>query len=209
MSTDTLEQAVVSILSNRGFIRDSELQEQVRFLRPDFRSSVQQPLSTMFQSINGKLRKYSMEVKSIHLANSNNERVTYHGLVNTEEDFVSKEFGSPFDAVQLKFFAKIVEKLLEEKYLSTDDIADLRNQDKLRRDEAHTFVRQLESQGWLRRNDTNYLVLGVRAHLELRSYLEGLIMDQADLEELDKAEREQREAQLRGIIAEMPQIIVY
>jgi hypothetical protein len=209
MSTDTLEQAVTNILTQRGFIRDSELKEQVNYIKPDFRASADRPLPEMFRSINEKLRKFSMEIKSIHLTNSNNERVTYHGLVNTEEDFVSKEYGSTFEAGELKFFTKIVEKLLEEKYLSSDDIADLRSHDRMRRDEATAFVAQLESQGWLRRNDSNYLILGVRAHLELRTYLEGVIMDSADLDSLEEDERAEKVAQLKAIIAEMPQIIVY
>lgn len=209
MSNDTLEQAVVNILTQRGYVRDSELLENLDFIKPDFNTAGQQlSLPTMFKSINTKLRKFSMEIKSIHLTNSNNDRVTYHGIVNTEEDFVSKEYGSPFEPAELKFFTQIVNKLLEEKYLSTDDIADLRPLDKMSRDKCAAFVAKLEAMGWLRRDDSNYLILGVRTHLELRSYLEGVIMDSGG--EAEEGAREaERVAQLRSIVAELPQIIVY
>jgi hypothetical protein len=209
MAGDTLEQAVVNILVMHGYLRDSELQDMIAYIKGDFPGQGNGPLSTMFRSINLQLRKFSMEVKSIHLTNSNNDRVTYHGIVNTEEDFVSKEFGAPFDAIELKYFAQIANKLLEDKYLSSDDIICLRPMDKIKREQAHAFIAQLEGGGWLRRDDSNYIVLGVRAQLELRAYLEGVVMDSADLEGLGEAERAAKTAQLRALVEEMPQIIVY
>jgi hypothetical protein len=209
MSADTLEQAIVNILVMHGYMRDSDLQETIAYIKSDFPGQGNGTLSTMFRSINIQLRKFSMEVKSIHLTNSNNDRVTYHGIVNTEEDFVSKEFGAPFDAIELKYFAQIANKLLEDKYLSSDDILGLRPMDKIKREQAHAFVGKLESDGWLRRDESNYLVLGVRAQLEMRAYLEGAVMESVDLEALGEAERAAKTAQLKQLVDDMPQIIVY
>lgn len=210
MATNTLEQAVINLLTTYGFLKDSELIEKINFVKDECNAKNENiVLSTLFRSINTNLRRFSFEIKSIHLTNSNGERVTYHGLVNTEEDFVAKEFGAPFDATELKFFAQMVSKLMEEKFLSTQDILALRKNDKIKNDQAEAFISRLEALGWLRRDHNNYIVLGVKAHLELRSYLESLIMDSVDLESLPEAARGTKQAKLRALVAEMPQIIVY
>eukprot|EP01032_Pedospumella_encystans_P021921 gene21921-24856_t len=208
MSIETIEHAVINLLTVNGFLKDSDLLDQLESVKEDF-SVGQINLPTIFRSINGNLRKYAMEIKSIHLTNSNNDRITYHGLVNTEEDFVSKEYGAPFDPVELKYFTQIAGKLLEDNYLSTGDILDLRNADKIKKDQAQSFIAKLETLGYLRRNDANYLILGVRAHLELRSYLESVIMNAVDVDALEETQREERMAHLRTVIDELPQIIVY
>jgi hypothetical protein len=166
-------------------------------------------LPAIFREINTDLRRYSMEIKSIHLTNSNNDRVTYHGLVNTEEDSVAKDHGTPFNIYELKYFVQITNKLLESNYLSTADIVNFRDQERIKREQAHNFIGKLENLGYLRRNDANYLILGVKAHLELRSYLESVILEAADLEALEEAERKEKTAQLKALIDELPQIIVY
>ena len=50
------------------------------------------------------------------------EWLYYHGMANVEDDPVSKTLGSEFAADETTFFSLIVTKLLEHKYLSTDDI---------------------------------------------------------------------------------------
>ena len=209
---DRIHEAVISLLTQKGFIRDDELKENLQFIRRDcdVDQAVNLTPSTLFSAINAKIRKFSFEIKSINLTNSNNVRVMYHGMVNTEEDFVAKEFGSPLDAMELKYFSRIASKLLEKKYLSTDELSDLRPMDKMRRDEALTLISRLELLGWLRRNDSNYMILGVRAHLELRSFFECLIMESVDLDGIESnKERVEKEAQLKEWVAELPQIFVY
>ena len=205
MSINNLEKALVNILTVHGYLKDSELQNFINEIKGDFSIGDQEvPFPTLFRNININLRKFSMEIKSIHLENSNNDRVTYHSLVNTEEDYVSKEFGSAFSAHELKYFGNMAIKLLEHKFLSSDDLVDLRPLDKMSRDEAQIFVQKLESNGWLRRNDSNYLILGVRTQLELRSFLESTIRDNIDIDGTEEGQ-----TQVNTIIDEMPQIIVY
>jgi hypothetical protein len=64
----------------------------------------------------------SLEIKSMALKDSQNEWIYYHGIVNNEEDFIAKDFGSQFDAIELKYFSDIALKLLDEKYLASDDL---------------------------------------------------------------------------------------
>ena len=54
------------------------------------------------------------------------EWVFYHALVNTEEDTASKEVGTELKADEIQFFSKLTLKLVEENYLSTDDIYRIR-----------------------------------------------------------------------------------
>ena len=208
MATETIEHAVVNLLTANGYLRDSELLEKLELVKDDFNAG-HISLPTIFRSLNANLRRFSMEIKSIHLTNSNNDRITYHGLVNTEEDFVSKEFGAPFDAAELKYFTVIVGKLLEVNFLSTADILGLWNIDKTKKEQAQSFISKLESLGYLRRNDANYLILGVKSHLELRFYLESVIQNTVDLDALDDAQREEKAAQIKALLDDMPQIIVY
>ena len=219
MATDTIDKAVIHILTTFGFIKDSELIEHIDYIKDDFKEVSDLSIPTIFRSINAKLRKFSFEVRSVHLTNSNNARVTYHGIVNTEEDHVAKDFGASFSAADVKYFAQVAMKLLEEHSLSTHEVFDLHpyaqkvNEAKRRENsytrEIEATIARLESHGWFRRNDSNYIVLGARAHLELRSYFESVIMDSEDLEAMDAAEKAERTAHLKSLIADMPQIIVY
>jgi len=208
MATETIEHAVVNLLTANGYLRDSDLLEKLELVKDDFHAG-HISLPIIFRSINANLRRFSMEIKSIHLTNSNNDRITYHGLVNTEEDFVAKEFGAPFDTNELKYFTVIVSKLLEVNFLSTADILGLRNAEKIKKEQAQSFLAKLEGHGYLRRNDANYLILGVKTHLELRSYLESVIQNAVDLDALEDAQREEKAAQIKALIDDMPQIIVY
>jgi hypothetical protein len=71
-------------------------------------------------------------------------------------------------------------------------------------------VARLEEMGWLRRNDSNYLILGVRAYLELRTTFANMLRDAMELEEGDRGggDREKMAA-MQVVLDEMPQQIIY
>ena len=55
----------------------------------------------------------SVEIKSVALKDLDGNWVYYHGVVNTEDDLVSKDHGSRFSTSELKFFAEIGVKIIE------------------------------------------------------------------------------------------------
>jgi tRNA splicing endonuclease len=86
-------------------------------------------------------------------------RVHYHGIVNTEEDDVSKIFGSDLLPDELKFFSDLIQKLLENNYLSTDDIYRFKN-DKWKGSQTDVVLEKLRERGWLQRDSRSFWEIG-------------------------------------------------
>jgi len=73
--------------------------------------------------------------------------------------------------------------------------------------ETESFLSKLLAEGWIAQNDSNYWVLGVRTHLELRTQLEEAIMQAAADE--DGKVTEDRKTDLQRLFSSLPQIIMY
>lgn len=201
-SSEKLEHAISQLLIAHGYMEHSFLEECIEGIRDEF-APTDALLEDMFASINDNLRPLSMEVKTVSLSSDNSgERVKYHGIVNTEEDTVSKLHGSQFSAEELAAFVAIVNKLLERKYLSSDDILSAVAKN-INKQKLAVILNKLRSKGWLDNDDTNYWILGVRTYLELKPYLESVLMNLGDdADELDREEAQQ-------LVNALPQLIVY
>jgi len=177
---------------------DTDLKDQIAYLASDF-SGTDRSLEEIFKIINTDLRKFSFEIRSVRMpiqgVNGTNLQM-YHGIVNMEEDAVAKDHGSCLDVADIKLFALISIRILQVKYLSTDDVISLQPGLDKKRLHIESLIARLEAAGWLRRNDSNYLVLGIRSYLELQ-----------DLE--DEDEKTSRAQEINRVIELMPQQIVY
>jgi hypothetical protein len=91
MDRADLEKCVCQLLMGGGLVSDADLKHQLRILN---KQQEILDLPVYFGSINQKLRALSLEIKSIQVGDDRNSRVVLHGIVNTEEDFVSKKWGT-------------------------------------------------------------------------------------------------------------------
>lgn len=200
-TSDKLELAISQLLIAHGYMEHSFLEECIEGLRDEF-APTDASLEDLFEKINDNLKPLSMEVKTVYIqSSSGSERTRYHGIVNTEEDQVSKLHGSQFTAEELVAFVAIVNKLLERKYLSTDDIMSAVS--KITKSKLTLILNKLRSKGWLDNDDSNYWILGVRTYLELKPNLESVLLNlEEDADELDKEEAQQ-------LVNALPQLIVY
>ena len=95
----------------------------------------------------------------------------------------------------------------QEKYLSSADIRRL-SSSKGSTSDTENLLQQLENDGWLKKNDSNYWVLGVRSYLELRPLLEEALL-QPDEQIESQASADTDKGQARRIVEALPQIILY
>jgi hypothetical protein len=102
--------------------------------------------------------------------NTTNDFIYYHGVVNNQEDEISKLFGSQFEPSELKFFSQISVKLLEHVFLSSSELYEVSRSSS--NSQTDRLLARLLAEGWLARDDRNYWALGARSYLELRSFLE-------------------------------------
>ena len=134
----------------------------------------------------------------------------YHAVANTEDDVVAKETQN-YSEKEVVFFRSLLERLLEEKYLSIDDVKSLKTADI----DIQRFLERLREHGWLQRDDRNYWefgnfksltipaspllpVVGPKVYIELKQYLEALMRDQEGSEE-----------EMRERLMSLPQLILY
>jgi len=227
---DVIEKVILQVLINAGIMRDEDLLVQLELLKNNLSgvdSSNKKTLTDVFKNINANLRHLSMEVRSVIIvtgADYSNRRSSssssssssggtikevYHGLVNTEEDFVAKDYGSEFNPIELKYFSDMIYRLLTVRYLSSMDILDFKPAKNYSDNDATNFIRQLESLGWLQRNDSNYLELGNRSYLELHSFLSNAITNSEDLDGLAEDAKEARRNELRQQVLKLPQLLNY
>lgn len=198
----------MQILLYCGSIDSKALDGYVARLKKDFADAGSVPLADTLKRINVGIRKFSLELRSMR-SKDDDEWVTYYGLVNTEDDDISKAHGIKhiFDELELRFFStKLMPKLMEQKYMSTDDVTSLESvADK--KAKVHSLLPRLEAAKWLSRgNDKGYWELGPRAFLELKSHLESLLRMQGQDEDVSE---EQRAADFDEAKAQLPQILYY
>lgn len=169
-----LQKAVCQIIISHGFVRDEDIKSHIiKIMGND--NVLHDGIGGLFQRINQNLRKLSFEIKSVVLKDTNGTHSTFHGFVNTLDDNISKSFGSSFTVSEVKFFEKICVEILEKKCLNTNDIVTLKeNHQVVNHDQ---FLDKLLSQGWLRKNESNYWELGVKSYLELRTHFESILAD--------------------------------
>jgi hypothetical protein len=227
---DVIEKSILQMLINAGIMRDEDLLVQLELLKKSLStssaSSNNKTLTEVFKNINANLRHLSLEIRSVIIvptANTSSRRSSsssssssseisirevYHGLVNSEEDFVAKDYGSEFDPIELKYFSEMIYKIMAAHYLSSTDILGFKPA-KYNECQATTFLHRLESLGWLQRNDSNYLVLGSRSYLELHTFLSNVITNSEDLDGLAEDAKEARRNELRQQVLKLPQLLNY
>lgn len=212
MATELFDKKVFQVIHAHGIIEASKLVELLEKIDPSFDSSGQ-AVKDMFKRINGKIRAFSLEIKSVVQFEDGEDdgsagaRSIFHGIVNTEDDHNSKEFGSDFSAQELKFVSAILEKLLEQKFLSSQELIDLCPVNVFNGNAqlASNFLAKLQGQCWLQRDPHNNWIIGSRSFLELRGFLESVITPGVDGEDLDAATQQEIQEEL----ARLPQILMY
>ena len=151
------EKAVFQIVLAASCIEDSVLQDHILYLKKDI--PYEGSLHQIFSHINQSIRSYSFELRTVVLKKVNNEGVStlvyYHAIANTEDDSISKEI-KIYSEKEIVFFRSLLERMLEEKYLSMDDIKALKGTDI----DVKRFLERLQEHGWLQRDDRNYWEFG-------------------------------------------------
>ena len=259
------EKAIVQLIIAHGIVENNILESEIEAIRKDFRNEKARPLRESFIRINVKLRKLSLEIKSIikskcvgceSITNiraaicegcsdplARCEWVQYHGIVNNEEDFVSKEVGTELKPEEIRFFSGLTQKLLERNYVSTDEIYSIRN-DKWSHSDTDVVLEKLRAKCWLQRDDRSFWeigihssqilevshellsrilitdrlillnlnfyqylfgILGLRTHLELRSFIETSVKNL----ERDDGNAEVAERNIAEQLAKLPGITTY
>lgn len=204
-------------MDRRGLVGDDEIRDVY-------------PLREMFTRMNTKIRGLNMEIKSVltkkaseTFADSSGDGdddhevedvwIYHHGIVNTDADPVATNFGSYFEVEEIKVFQEILTQLIEKDFLSTHDMYhEIKQAVSTIKSSAWTtrsidaFLEKLIAQQWLRRNDRGYYVIGLKAFLELRSYLEGIIRDSKPSGMMSDEEHQNFK---HSKIAKIPQVIIY
>lgn len=175
------EKAIIQLLIAHGIVENSVLENEIAAIRKDYRNEKVRSLRESFIRMNVKLRKLSMEIKSLvkskcmgceSITNvrpaicescsdplARNEWIHYHSIVNNEEDFVSKEVGTELKPEEIRFFSHLIQKLLERNYLSTDEIYNMRI-DKWSHSDTDVVLEKLRMKGWLQRDDRSFWEIG-------------------------------------------------
>jgi hypothetical protein len=209
----SISHAVWLILLQYGVIEANNLLQIIDNIKSDFGDYSRQPIDEIFKKLNKEARPLSLEIKSVAIKNSKGDFVYYHGVVNTHEDEVAKQFGGSFSPNELKFFTLLVLKLIEQKHMVTDEIKrykeELVKHGKIKEIEGRYltdgFLTKLEADKWLRRDDSNRWVVGIKTFLELKSYVETAIMNSVEDNEDNSAEMDIA----RAHVNDLPQIILY
>lgn len=206
------------LLLQHGVIEETKLREIIENIKDDFYDYRGQPINDIFKALNKEARPLSFEVKSVVMKNNDGDFVYYHGIVNTEEDEVAKNFGGNFTANELKFFSVLVLKLIEMKRMVTDEIKTFKDEcvkTGLVKDIETRYLREvlldkLKDEKWLRFDDHNRWVVGIRSYLELKPWMEASITSQVeeDVNDEGQSNAEQKEIATSHIDS-LPQIILY
>jgi len=190
MPLSHVEKCVIQVLLNHGIIEDLKLTGFISEITREYFKTLESgrdqnvdsiDKESLFQNINKNIRKFGMEVKSI-IERDGEKLVYHHGVVNTEEDFIAKTFGAGhFDQTEIDFFNKLAIKLVQVGKHSTRDIeqSDARPM-KWSDSDVGVVLGKLSEKRWLDRDDRNYWVLGLRAFLELRRFIEGIMSEGDD-----------------------------
>jgi hypothetical protein len=219
ISIDETCASIFQILSTYHILEDEKMKSYCNSLMSEWKGNAgmkEYDLNSIFKNINKKLRTISLEIRTVAIrsddsgnheedqqqttttssSSANSHWTYYHGLVNTEEDLLSKEFGNnQFSTVEFKLFSLLTIQLAMLKQMNTNDIIKLNknsNDNKLSQSEIYSFLQKLENSHWLSKNLHNYYILGPRSFLELQSYLETSIREGniSGLEDFTDVERE-------------------
>ncbi len=232
--------SVFQILSSCGCLLDGELKIALNNIKGDFSAEELIPISPspntvptdaelrgLFSFMNPELRKLSFEIKTVAIrkgnarggsslstgSSSNEELIIYHGLVNTSDDKVAELEGSPLSAKETTLFKAIIEHLLIAKKLSTTDIQEnVQTDKKMHQSDVEEILQKLIHERWLDRDDRNFIIIGPRSFLELKTVLEDLI-ENSDLvsgkDGDDPKEEEQRAREVAALKSGLPQILLH
>lgn len=203
--------AILQILLAHKCLEEDDLVKYVDYIKNDYLgASATYSLRDIFAAINPKLRDLSLEIKSVAIKKDDSNAFTYyHGVVNNEEDYVSKEHGNYFDTQELKYFSMVVTRLLSAKSYSTSDIIAFKPYSAWTNQRIHHFLDRLIRDKWLTRNDRNHIVIGPRSYLELRSYLETALQNKQTGDEEDADNEPENDADIQTLIHSLPSNILY
>lgn len=137
---DKLEHAIWMILMANRYIDDESLKRIIEDVRSDFKSN-NDPVENIFENMNRDMKAISFQIKTCVMKDGEGRLTKYHSICNTEEDEISKQFGSSFNPNELKFFTLLALKLIEMKHLTTSEISAFHKKqvedDKIRVSEYH------------------------------------------------------------------------
>ena len=192
-----IEKAAVQVLLQKHVIEDSEMLALIGRLKKDFEGveDAAVDLSAWFARINKNIKRAGMEIKTVtikkeagrdmELEDDDNESgisravwMKYHGIVNLEEDFVSKEYGTSFGEPEIKLFSDLIPQLLDKKVMSMFDVETCTKNISLSASRKAEVLLDLETEGWLQREDERgYWELGMRSYLELKAHMEAVLVN--------------------------------
>lgn len=178
-----VEKAIMQLLFAKGTIEDTRMKDYAKELHEDLPGNGSDTsLNDMFSNINEELRDYGFEVRTVcqRIGNSRNV-IQYYGIANVEDDAVAKKFGTRLDQFEVKFFSDILSKLIETKKLTTTEVTDLKHTT-WNKSQTQDVLEKLQNEGWLDRDDSNLVILGPRAYLELDTHIRELIGDSQESE---------------------------
>lgn len=197
------------LLSARGCFSEDELLEILpKATGEEFTS---ESLLALLRSVNDSVKPFGFEVRTLIVTDRRtNARQKYHGLINIEEDYAAKEHGSSFTPEELKEFTAVIDKLLWNTSMTTGEVTEIcsaASGKRLKESEVQVIVSRWEDQHWLSREQRNYLIIGPRTYLELRSLLDHLLENPLNEEDADMTE-EAREEAVNRIKQSFPQSIL-
>ncbi len=196
-----LDTALFQIVTAHGIIEDSKLRQHIIQLEQDFGSLASNvDINESFKRVNARMRFFSIEIRTVVDSITAGERDIYHGVANVEGDLVSRDFGSDYDAQELKFFEEILTKLLTQSVISTVEAVDAYPKaESIAKVEG--IIGRLLRDRWLDRDSRDYIQIGLRSYLELSSFLQ---------EKLRNLESEQEPDEVASFAKiRFPQVILY
>jgi hypothetical protein len=245
VSVDEVSATVFQILSHYHYLEDNRFQQFIEAMKAEWtagnesQSQIQIDLKTIFKTVNKRLRLLSLEVKTVAMPRSltnqededggngdDSQWIYYHGLVNTEEDFIAKEFGvgvlsatagsssSSLSVPELKIFSSLSIQLILMKAMSTNDILSfikkkIASVSKLTNQDCHTFLSKLENDGWIMKNSRGFNILSPRSYLELKPYFETTLNINEDEEEIPAYLEDFTEKERDSALKSLPTLIIY
>ena len=93
-----------------------------------------------------------MEIKTV-LLRHDQDRTSYHCIVNTACDFVTTEFGSTFTDLEMEFVREIMSMLIGNRQIGITEIRESASEVKLPTSKASSVVDKLIDECWLIRNE--------------------------------------------------------
>lgn len=197
------------LLSARGCMTEEELVDHLeQATEEEFTPDC---LLALLRAVNDSVKPFALEVRILLVTDrASSQRQKIYGLINIEEDYVTKEYGSSFTADELKELTAVIDKLLWNRSLTTDEIAEVCSVvggKRVKTSEVQSLVSRWEEQQWLSREQRNYLIIGPRTYLELRSLLDHLLENPLNEEDGDMTEEDREEA-VNRIKQSFPQSIL-